>query len=139
MWWTPALPENGCLLALLSLFSEAVSLLRQLVDGQVSLIIPDFFWIGVANILCKAIRTGRCTRSTADLALSALRGHELTTLPVLPIIDSAFDKAMVYGRSVYDSIYLALALETGGKLVTADEQLLNAAGTRLPIIRLGAI
>ena len=118
---------------------EAVGLLRQLVDGQVSLIVPDFFWIEVANILCKATQTGRCTRSTAEMALSALRRHELTTLPVLPFIDSAFDKAMIYGRSVYDSIYLALALETGGKLVTADEKLLNAVGRRPPILWLGAI
>lgn len=44
---------------------------------------------------------------------------------------------MVYGRSVYESIYLALALETGGKLVTADEKLVNAAG--LPVIWLGAL
>jgi len=40
---------------------------------------------------------------------------------------------------VYDSIYVALALETGGKLVTADEKLVNAVGARLPIIWLGAI
>ena len=118
---------------------EAVSLLHQLVDGQVSLIVPDFFWIEIANILWKAIRTGRCTRSTADMALSALRRHELTTLPALALVDSAFDKAIVYGRSVYDSIYLALALEIGGKLVTADEKLVNAVGTGLPIIWLGAI
>jgi predicted nucleic acid-binding protein len=118
---------------------EAVSLLRQLVDGQVSLIVPDFFWVEVTNILWKAIRTGRCTRSTAKMALSALRRHELTTLPVLPLLDSAFDKAIVFGRSVYDSIYVTLALETGGNLVTADQKLLNAVGTRLPITWLGAI
>jgi predicted nucleic acid-binding protein len=118
---------------------EAVSLLRQLVDGQVSLIVPDFFWIEVTNLLWKAIRSGRCTRQTAELALSALRRHQLTTLPVLPLLDSAFDKAIVYGRSVYDSIYVALALETGGNLVTADEKLVNAIGTRLPVVWLGAI
>jgi predicted nucleic acid-binding protein len=39
---------------------------------------------------------------------------------------------------VSDSIYLTLALETGGKLVTADEKLVNAAGPRLPVVWLGA-
>jgi hypothetical protein len=34
-----------------------VSPLSQLVDGQVSLIVPDFFWIEVTNLLWKAIRT----------------------------------------------------------------------------------
>jgi predicted nucleic acid-binding protein len=73
------------------------------------------------------------------MALSALRRHQLTTLPVLPLLDSAFDKAIVYGRSVYDNSYVAPALEKAGNLLTADEKLVNAAGTRLPITWLGAI
>src|SRR5437762_6576395 len=97
-----------------------------------SLIVPDFFWVEVTNLLCKAIRTGRCTRSTAEMALSALRRHELPTIPALPLLDSALDKAIIYGRSVYDSIYVALALDSGAKLVTADEKLLTAIDARLP-------
>ncbi len=46
---------------------------------------------------------------------------------------------MVFGRSVYDSIYLALAVESAGQLVTADERLVNAVAGRLPVIWLGAI
>jgi predicted nucleic acid-binding protein len=136
----PAWPENGCCLAPQSLFSKKLlNLLRQSVAGQVKLIVPDFFWMEVTNLLAKAIRTGRCTRPTAEMALSALRRHGIPTLPALPLLDSALDKAIVYGRSVYDSIYLALALETGGKLVTADEKSVNAAGVRLPVIWLGAL
>jgi hypothetical protein len=60
MWWTPALPENGCFLSPSEpLQQETVSLFRQLVEGQFSLIVPDFFCVEVANVLCKAIRTGR--------------------------------------------------------------------------------
>jgi predicted nucleic acid-binding protein len=36
-------------------------------------------------------------------------------------------------------ICLALALESAGQLVTADEKLVNAVAGRLPIIWLGAI
>jgi predicted nucleic acid-binding protein len=118
---------------------EAVNLLGQSVAGQVKLIVPDFFWIEVTNLLWKAIRTGRCTQPRAEMAWSALLRHGLPTLPALPLLESALDKAMLYGRSVYDSIYVALALETGGKLVTADEKLVNAAGVRLPVIWLGAL
>jgi predicted nucleic acid-binding protein len=57
----------------------------------------------------------------------------------LPRLDSALDKAIVYRRSVYDSIYLALAVESAGQLFTADEKLVNALAARLPIIWLGAI
>jgi len=77
-WLLPGASEH--------LQQEAVSLLRQLVDGQVKLIVPDFFWIEITNLLWKAIRTGRCTRPTAEMALSALRRHEIPTLPVLPCL-----------------------------------------------------
>jgi hypothetical protein len=60
VWWTPALPENGGFLSTSEpLQQEAVGFLRQSVDGQFRLIVSDFLWIEVANILCQAIRTGR--------------------------------------------------------------------------------
>src|SRR5258708_23218243 len=76
---------------------EAVNLLRQSVDGQVKLIVPAFFWIEVTNLLCKALRSGRCTRATAEMALSALRRHGIPTLPALPLLDSSLAKSIVYG------------------------------------------
>lgn len=121
------------------LFVEAESVLRQFVHGQVSLVVPDFFWVEITNILCKAVRVGRCTKSSAEASLVALRNHRIPTVSTLPLLDSALDKAIVYGRSVYDSVYLALAVESAGELVTADEKLVNAVAGRLPVIWLGAI
>ena len=82
---------------------------------------------------------GRCTRETAEAFLSALRRYDFPTVSTLPLLDSALDKAIVYGRTVYDSVYLALAVESAGQLVTADEKLVNAVAGRLPVIWLGAI
>jgi len=36
------------------------------------LIVPDFFWVELTNVLWKAVRRGRCTRETAVAALAAL-------------------------------------------------------------------
>jgi len=119
--------------------AEAESLLRQFVHGQVRLIVPDFFWIEITNLLWKAVRIGRCSRASAESSLVALRSHQIPTVLGLPLLDSAFDKAIVYGRSVYDSIYLALAVESAGQLVTADEKLFNAVAGHLPVVWLGAI
>jgi predicted nucleic acid-binding protein len=43
-----------------------------------------------------------------------------------PLLDNALDLALSVSRTVYDSLYLALALSLGCPLVTADERLVNA-------------
>jgi predicted nucleic acid-binding protein len=55
------------------------------------------------------------------LMVMALEVHAVT-----PLIEPAFDIPLATGRTVYDSIYLALATVLGCKLVTADQKLYNA-------------
>jgi predicted nucleic acid-binding protein len=50
----------------------------------------------------------------------------LETHPVTRLIEPAFDIALATGRTVYDSIYLALATALSCQLVTADKRLFNA-------------
>jgi len=60
---------------------------------------------------------------------SILRGLMVTPMAVhalTPLLEPAFDIALATGRTVYDSIYLALAVALGCKLVTADQKLLSA-------------
>jgi predicted nucleic acid-binding protein len=118
---------------------EAVHLLEQWADNQVKLVVPDFFWVEITNILWRAVRAGRCTTEIADSALAALRLNAIPTLPALPLLESAIGTAIVHGRTVYDSIYVALAVEMDAHFVTADEKLVNALAARLPVMWLGAI
>ena len=41
-------------------------------------------------------------------------------------MSSAFDIAEQYHRTIYDSLYLALAVQLGGRMVTADQRLYNS-------------
>jgi predicted nucleic acid-binding protein len=45
---------------------------------------------------------------------------------VTPLLEPAFDIALATARTVYDSIYVALAVALGCKLVTADQKLHDA-------------
>ena len=56
-----------------------------------------------------------------DLLVTPLEVH-----PTTPLLEQAFDIAVALGRTVYDSVYLALAAGVGCKLVTADRKLYNA-------------
>ena len=53
-----------------------------------------------------------------QIKASAFEVHPITTL-----IEPAFEIALATGRTVYDSIYLALATALDCKLVTADKKL----------------
>ena len=60
---------------------------------------------------------------------SILRGLMVTPFEVhavTPLLEPAFDIALNTGRTVYDSVYLALAVALGCKFVTADQKLYNA-------------
>jgi predicted nucleic acid-binding protein len=50
----------------------------------------------------------------------------LITHAVVPLLEPAYEIAVVTGRTVYDGVYLALASALGCRLVTADRKLYNA-------------
>lgn len=118
---------------------EAVRLLSDWITGNCRLTVPDIFWSESANILWKGIRRGRCSEETARASLVSLRELEIPTVPALALLDSAFGLAISHSRTVYDALYVALAVKAKAQLVTADEKLANALAAHLPVKWLGAL
>jgi predicted nucleic acid-binding protein len=56
----------------------------------------------------------------------ALERLPLTVFPSRVLLEAALEVALRTGRTVYDSLYLALAVALECRLVTADERLANA-------------
>jgi predicted nucleic acid-binding protein len=97
---------------------------RQWRNGPDELHIPAFFFdLEIANILWKKTRRAEITRADADLILAQLPALPLTRHPEGPVLPAAFDLA---DRTVYDCVYLALAVQLGGRMVTADQRLQNS-------------
>jgi predicted nucleic acid-binding protein len=94
-------------------------------SGQV-LHAPDFLDVEVANIAWKKIRRGVMLRIEGDFIISQLPLLPLVRHSAGPLLPSAFDLADRTGRTVYDCLYLALAVQLGGQMVTADDRLANA-------------
>jgi len=117
----------------------ALELLRSYVAGQAHLFVPDLFYAEFANILWKAERRGRCDARTGDAAVEEILRANLPTFPGRPLVKQAAAIARNHDRTVYDSLYLALAVELGATLVTADEKLARAVAGRLPAVWLGAL
>ena len=53
------------------------------------------------------------------------RACRLLDMPMPRCSPPLFDLADRAGRTVYDCMYLALAVQLGGRMVTADERLVN--------------
>jgi predicted nucleic acid-binding protein len=59
-------------------------------------------------------------------------------VPSRAFLQEAFKIASGFNRTIYDSTYVAMAAATGRELITADERLVNALGSRFPVRWLGA-
>jgi predicted nucleic acid-binding protein len=128
------LPENGE-----ALVSEALDLLDKYDREEARFMVPDLFYAETASAIWKAVRVGRVPRAFGDQALELLTQREFPTVPSLKLLNRAFQIATDHGRTVYDCLYVALAVQTNSQLITADERLANSLAARFPIKWLGAI
>ena len=120
------------------LVEEAVSILERYARGELRLTVPDLFFAEVGNVLWKAVRSGRFSKSLAKSSISDLIARAIPWVASANLLESAFEIATQFNRSLYDSLYLALAVELKAQFVTADERLVNALTRHFPIVWLGA-
>lgn len=121
-------------------YSEnAFALLKRYVAGQVRFIVPDLFWAELGNVCWKAARQGRWSQKDAQAALYATRKRAFPTVPTLSLLEDALAISMAFERTVYDSLYVALALNSKSEFVTADERLANALAAHLPVKWIGLL
>lgn len=113
---------------------QAQALLREHATGKERLKAPSLLQYEVENAVWQAERRGRVTSEQAAEILQTAAGleielHNMNWGECLPL-------ARQYGRSGYDSAYLALAYRLDEDLVTADERLYNGVHSKLSWVRL---
>ena len=99
----------------------------RLLDSPDEFIAPDHLFAETTNAVWKAVR---------QRALSAAEGYdiierlddevEIELVSCRDLTADAYEIAVAYGRSVYDAMYLALAIDRNTRLITADDRLFNA-------------
>jgi predicted nucleic acid-binding protein len=105
---------------------------------NLELIAPDFFWIELGNALWKAARSKKIDTVAFEKSRRLLLNSDIPSFPSRELLPSALLIAAEFDRSVYDSLYIALAKESSCQLITADEKLVNAVASRLPVVWLGS-
>jgi predicted nucleic acid-binding protein len=102
---------------------------RRLLENGHTLIVPDLLFSECGNILWKRVRSGQMTKEEAQTVLQSLGSLDLDVSPSWPLVLPALEIACQTDRSVYDSLYLALAIREGTVMATADEKFYNALKT----------
>ena len=95
-------------------------------DPGYTMLCPDLLYLEVGNVLWKKVRSRELREDAARPMLRALFEAPLRAEPSAPILPAAWEISVLYGRSVYDALYLALSVALGAPLVTADRRLFRA-------------
>jgi predicted nucleic acid-binding protein len=121
------------------LLDQANHLLALHVRRELQLLAPDLIGAEIGNVLWKAVRRNRIRHAEAANSLRRFTDLAIQIVPASDLLVQALQIAVTCDRSFYDSLYVALALTTKTELITADERLVNALGSRFPVRWLGGL
>ena len=94
----------------------------RLLEPDLIISAPDLIGPELANTIWKKVRRQELTRAEATEILNAFENIGVEIYPSAVLLSSAFELAVALDRTVYDSLYLALAVAQDGVLVTADQR-----------------
>jgi predicted nucleic acid-binding protein len=89
------------------------------------LMAPDLIVAECANILWKKVQRKELSKDEALIAARLLQSAEIELVPTRALMESATRLAIELDHPAYDCLYLALAVESGCRFVSADERLVN--------------
>ena len=95
----------------------------RLLDARAALHAPDFLLLELDHVLRKRIRRGLIGAVEGDRIRTVLRSYPIAYTPFRSLQDRAYSTASRTGCTVYDCLYVALAVGLGERLVTADRRL----------------
>ncbi|MBN2450532.1 MAG: type II toxin-antitoxin system VapC family toxin [Lentisphaeria bacterium] len=105
---------------------------REVLASSRVLYAPELLLAEVANVVWKRHTRAELSASDAEALLADVLSLPIEYTPTAALISMALPLALRTGRTVYDCLYLALAVTRGAILITGDQRLANAlSGTPL--------
>lgn len=101
---------------------------ERLMEGEHPLIAPDIMPVEAANAWWSKVRRRDMTREDLDQAIVNLLALDIVWISTVDSLTRAAGLAVEIGHPVYDCVYLALSVERGASLASADVRLRGAAG-----------
>ena len=94
---------------------------------------PDLLHSEIGNVLWKRVRRRELTRDQAGEIIAALDLMPIEIYPSRLLAAAAVQIACETNLTVYDSLYIATAMLTGSRLVTADRRVFETARAAAPL------
>ena len=113
---------------------EVTNLLTGMVQGD-QLYIPEFCLLECTNVLWKHVRFDGLPQTDATEIIANLLMLPFQIVTVHPLLPTALQIGLRHQLAVYDSLYIALALEVNCPLVTVDTRQSNAAAASGVILK----
>ena len=108
-------------------FEEAHSAqVRRIVSKARELIAPDLILAEVANVIWKRHARREVDDAEAAVVVREILRFPIRLIPTTVLLSDAFSIALDCQRSVYDSLYLAAAIQHHATLITADRRFARA-------------
>ncbi len=105
----------------------------RLLRGDDEFIAPDLLFAEVASAVWKKARRGELSQRDAQRLVSDITAAPIDAVPCRALAADGHALAHAVGITVYDAMYLALAVRLRTQVVTADDRLHDAAAAFPPL------
>lgn len=96
-----------------------------LLEQKNEILAPDVLLVEVATLAWKRVRRGEINEAAADRIVTELRKVPFELKPTAELVSSALPLALQKGLTLFDGFYVALAIQSGCHLITADRRLFD--------------
>lgn len=115
---------------------KSKALMLEWTQGRLDVIAPDILRAEVAGVLWKRATRGLISSARSESLYRDFVELGIPTAPIEDLVGQALRMALRYRHSVYDGLYVVLALDMGWDFVTANERLYNALSPSIPRVQL---
>ena len=106
---------------------------RRLLEYSHQYVAPDLLFAETANAVWKKVRRGELSPGHGQRLVTDLGRVAVETVSCRALAADAHALATRIGRTVYDAMYLTLAVQLETRMITADERLARALA-EIPLI-----
>lgn len=98
---------------------------QEVEEGNLFLVVPDLIFHEIGNTLWKKNRSAELEDREVSEILKEILSLPLKIESTKPLTELALEIAITEGITVYDSVYLSLAVVYDTRLITADRRLVS--------------